>query len=305
MNSHSSILAELRSRVDRCPWTLVRGAAHQKVNSLGAWPTPAPLSSDRVYSMTLFERAPRDTRLRHIGQSWQLHSGQWTMTSPTPRKRRRPNSSELTRCFQSACRREEGALQQLLALYRPLLLKLAHKRIRGALRTKVGPSDLVQTTVWKATQGFESERFVDRSGFLAWLVTILKNEAADIRRRYRDAKKRDVSRERPLYSPETQTWLSQLSASLSATDAILSARHETVEQVLAALVRLPSHYQLVLQLRYYEKLDFGAIGKHLDRSYDAVRVLHNRALKRLREEILLLADHNTEPSTDNSSGSKQ
>lgn len=223
------------------------------------------------------------------------------MTSSARRKGRRPSSTELTRCFQSACRREEGALQQLLALYRPLLMRLADKRLRGALRIKVAPSDLVQTTVWKATQNFEGEQFADRRNFLAWLVAILKNEAADVRRRYREAKKRDVTRERPLFSLESQTRLSQLAASLSGADALLSDRRETVEQVLAALDLLPPHYQLALRLRYYDKLDFGAIGKQFDRSSDAVRVLHNRALKRLREELRLLSDPDFSTSAGDSS----
>jgi RNA polymerase sigma-70 factor (ECF subfamily) len=212
------------------------------------------------------------------------------MSNSAPKKRRHPSSAELSRWFHSACRHEAGALQQLLALYRPLLLKLAHRRLKGALRTKVAPSDLVQTTVWKATQNFDAEQFEGRNGFLAWLLTILKNEAADARRRYREAKKRDVSRERPLFSAETQDWLNQLSASLSISDAVLSTRHETVEHLLATLQRLPSHYQLVLRLRYYDKLDFGAIGEKLQRTYDASRVLHNRALKRLRRELALLTD---------------
>jgi RNA polymerase sigma-70 factor (ECF subfamily) len=215
------------------------------------------------------------------------------MSDSAHKKRRRPSSAELSRWFHSACRQEAGALQQLLALYRPLLMKLAHQRLKGALRTKVAPSDLVQTTVWKATQNFGAEQFAGRSGFLAWLVTILKNEATDARRRYRVAKKRDVSRERPLFSAETQNWLNQLSASLSVSDAVLSERHETVEHLLAALQRLPPHYQLVLRLRFFDKLDFGAIGEKLERTCDAARVLNKRALKRLRRELTLLSNEDS------------
>lgn len=211
------------------------------------------------------------------------------MSDSTHQTGRHPNSAELSRWFHAACRQEAGALQQLLALYRPLLMKLAHRRLKGALRTKVAPSDLVQTTVWKATQNFGDEQFAERRGFLAWLTTILKNEAADARRRYREAKKRDVSRERPLFSAETQKWLNQLSASLSISDEVRFGRHGTVEQLMAMVQRLPAHYQLVLRLRYYDKLDFKAIGEQLERTPDAARVLHNRALTRLRNELDELA----------------
>ena len=164
-------------------------------------------------------------------------------------------------------------------------MKLAQQRIQGALRVKVAPSDLVQSTVWKATQNFSAEEFADRNGFLAWLVTILKHEAADLRRRYREAQKRDLSRERPLFSPETQQWLSRLSASLSVSDACTSPRGDILEELLAALDRLPTHYQLVLRLRYYQRLKFEAIGRKLGRTADAARVLHNRALKKIRDEL--------------------
>lgn len=201
----------------------------------------------------------------------------------------RPTSSELSNLFHAACRQEMDSLQKLLALYRPLLMKLAHKRLTGNLATKVAPSDLVQTTVWKATLNFQNEQFDARSNFLAWLITILKNEVTNVRRWYRDAKKRDVSRERPLFAADTRVWLSQLSASLSANDAALTARRESIDELLIALGRLPTHYQLVLRYRYFNKLSFGAIGNKLERTYDAARILHNRALQRLRKELTPVA----------------
>jgi RNA polymerase sigma-70 factor (ECF subfamily) len=205
-------------------------------------------------------------------------------------KRRRPDSSELSAWFHRACKREEGALQQLLALYRPLLTKLAHQRVRGALRAKVGASDIVQATIWKATQGFPEQHFIERKRFLAWLLSILKHEATDVRRRFHDADKRNIARECSLFSPETKHWLSRLSASLSAADAVVAPGGHTVEDLVAALGRLPPHYQLVLRLRYYEKLLFEAIGARLERSADAARVLHNRALVKLRSELDRIAD---------------
>lgn len=206
------------------------------------------------------------------------------MPTSSSAKRHRPDSSERSDWFHRARMREEGALQQLLALYRPLLMKLAHQRIKGALRAKVGASDVVQATVWKATQNFASQNFRERKGFVLWLITILKNEATDICRLH-EAEKRKISRERSLFSPETKHWLSRLSASLSAADSIDLPRGCTLEELLAALEQLPPHYQLVLRLHYYQRLKFKAIGVVLERSADAARVLHNRALIRLRSEL--------------------
>jgi RNA polymerase sigma-70 factor (subfamily 1) len=200
-------------------------------------------------------------------------------------RRASSNSSELSAWFHRACRDEPGALQELLALYRPLLLKLANRQLKGALRVKVAPSDLVQITLWNATCGFKKQQFESRENLLAWLLAILKNETINVRRKYRLAKSRDLSRERPLFGEETQEWLSRLSASLSANGSTFSVGRETIDQLLQTIERLPPHYRLVIRLRYFEKLDFGAIGALLERSYDAARVLHSRAITRLRDEM--------------------
>lgn len=200
-------------------------------------------------------------------------------------RKSRPNSEELSRWFHRAREHDSAALQQLLKLYRPLLMKLAHQRVKGAMRIKVAPSDIVQATVWKATQEFGAQEFADRGRFLAWLVTILKHLAIDEQRRFRQSQKRDISRERPLHSPESQQWLRQLSATLSGTVGHRSRKLANIDEILGAIERLPPHYQLVIQLRYYDKLTFEDIGSKLQRSADAARVLHNRALQKLRGEL--------------------
>lgn len=202
------------------------------------------------------------------------------------RAKYRPNSDELSRWFYRARRQDAGALQQLLALYRPLLLQKAQQSLKGALRTKVAPSDIVQMTIWKATQDFTCSDFRDRKAFLAWLLTILNNAAADERRRFQEAQKRDISRERSLHSVEAQQWLIQLSARI--TDVLDNGQHSvaTIEDVLEAVERLPPHYQLAIRLRYFDRLTFEAVGRKLERSADAARVLHNRAIKRLQQELL-------------------
>lgn len=200
-------------------------------------------------------------------------------------QRARPSSVELSKWFHRARNNAPGALEQLLLLYRPLLLKLAHQRLKKPLRVKVAPSDLVQSTMWKASGNFGKQSFEDRNAFVAWLTTILKHEAKDVYRRFQVAKKRDISRERPLLSAETKELLSRLSDRLANTTSGSCQPFEDVEKLVAALGQLPPHYQLVLKLRYYEKLKFVEIAQKLDRSADAVRVLHNRALRRLRDHL--------------------
>jgi RNA polymerase sigma-70 factor (ECF subfamily) len=165
---------------------------------------------------------------------------------------------------------------------------LAQQKLKGPVRAKVAPSDIVQMTIWNVTQDFEVKQFRDRKGFVAWVTTILRNVAADERRRFQDAQKRDIYREHPLNSPESQKWLRQLSVTLSGTHSVVSRTLVDVETVLAAIQTLPPHYQLIIRMRYYEQLKFEDIGRALKRSTDAARVMHGRALKKLRDILLSL-----------------
>lgn len=212
------------------------------------------------------------------------------MPKSSSTKSHRPHSSELSRWFHRACKHEEGALQELLALYRPLLLRLARRRIKGALQAKVGASDVVQVTVIKATQHFAANSFTERKNFWAWLKTVLGNEVADARRRFVEADKRAITSECSLHSLQTKKWLNQLSVSLSDPHTVGDIHGVTVDHVLKGLTALPAHYQLVLRLCYYEKLSFEAIGKRLKRSPDSARQLRNRALKLLRSGLECLSD---------------
>lgn len=203
--------------------------------------------------------------------------------------RSRPHSAELSEWFNRACRREEGALQELLALYRPLLLQSAQRRIRGPLQTKVAPSDIVQTTLWKASQHFKPDAYYHRGAFAAWLSTILRREIEDARRRYCECQKRDVRRERPLSCAEAQQWLEQLSASASHTESGPLETLHSLEDLRAAVASLPGHYQLVLRYRYHDQLKFTEIGDKLKRSPDAARTLHQRALQKLAQTLRQLS----------------
>ncbi|MBL9165528.1 MAG: sigma-70 family RNA polymerase sigma factor [Planctomycetaceae bacterium] len=195
-----------------------------------------------------------------------------------------PSSGALSQIFQAAVQDHPGAVDQLFAVYRPLLLYLAQRRLRARLRRKVGASDIVQLAEWKAREFFAGQQFATRRNFHAWLFTILDNQLATLGRQFVMAKKRDVARECSLSSPEAKEWLHRLSARVSVrADQLQTA--EALEEVMLVFQTLPPHYQLVLRLRYFEMLKFQAIGEQIDRPADAARMLHNRAIVSLREKL--------------------
>ncbi|MBL9163236.1 MAG: sigma-70 family RNA polymerase sigma factor [Planctomycetaceae bacterium] len=195
-----------------------------------------------------------------------------------------PSSGALSQIFQAALQDRPGAVDQLFAVYRPLLLYLAQRRLRARLRPKAGASDIVQLTEWKAREYFAGQEFATRRNFHAWLCTILDNQLATVGRQFVMAKKRDVARECSLSSPEAKDWLHRLSARVSGRSDQLQAA-EALEEVMLVFQTLPPHYQLVLRLRYFEMLSFQAIGEQINRQGDAARMLHNRAITSLREKL--------------------
>ncbi|QDU89213.1 RNA polymerase sigma factor [Pirellulimonas nuda] len=195
-----------------------------------------------------------------------------------------PEPSARSRWFHRAAALEPGAIDQLFTLYRPLMLKLANDRLQGPIRRKVAPSDVVQTTVMKALEAFPKQRFGGRRQFVAWLRTLLRNEAIDVQRRYCCSQRRDIARETPLCNAETKDWLARISASVSCGGVGGLGTETSIDALLAAMDRLPAHYRLVLRLRYYDRLRFDAIAEKLERSSNATRMLHQRALAKLLAE---------------------
>lgn len=191
-----------------------------------------------------------------------------------PRRTAPTNVSHLLEAAQAG---SQQALEQLLESYRSYLRQLAQRGIDRDLRGKIDPSDLAQITLIEAHRdfhGFDSRKQVELQ---AWLTTLLKNNLADARKHYRDAAKRDVSRELPCDSRMAQVADTKSSPSEPSNPAWDSYQR--------ALGKLPPLYQQVIRLRHAERLSFPQIGTSLDKSADASRMLYGRAIKALKSEL--------------------
>jgi RNA polymerase sigma-70 factor (ECF subfamily) len=60
---------------------------------------------------------------------------------------------------------------------------------------------------------------------------------------------------------------------------------EQAQRLLQALERLPEDYQRVIRLRYAERLSFEDIGRLMQRSANAARLLWLRAIERVKHEL--------------------
>jgi RNA polymerase sigma-70 factor (subfamily 1) len=196
-----------------------------------------------------------------------------------------PPPAKVSRWFKAAQGGQAAAIAQLLEAYRPLLLKLANAQLDHELRQKSAASDLVQNSLIKATLAFPTCRFKDVQDVISWLREILANEITTAYRRYRKAKKRDARRERPINSAHSRMWIDYLSIHSRTDDSATLSRQDDIRRVRVALDRLPPHYRQVITWRVVEELKFTKIAAKLDRTEDAVRMLSNRAMKRLEIEL--------------------
>jgi RNA polymerase sigma-70 factor (ECF subfamily) len=126
--------------------------------------------------------------------------------------------------------------------------------------------------------------------FLAWLRRILVNNLARVVEQHVLAEKRDVRREVSL-----ERLASALEQSTARLEAILpdagsspsaGAHRRELEIVLAdQLAELPSDYRDVIVFRHIDALPFDEIGRRMERTSGAVRMLWLRAIKLLRERL--------------------
>lgn len=202
--------------------------------------------------------------------------------SGLPNLKIQENFAALLRESQDGC---SLALGQLFNAYRPFLLAIAEQEMEPDLRKKGNPSDLVQETFAEAQRDLGQIKSDCEECFRAWLQTLLANNMADFRRRFKATQKRRLSRERPLTDPEAQEFLQILAVrcAVSPSSKLMSA--EQVRRVQAALDRLRPEYREIILWHGRDELSFVEIGQRVGRSSDGVRMLFNRAIAKLRKEL--------------------
>jgi RNA polymerase sigma-70 factor (ECF subfamily) len=177
------------------------------------------------------------------------------------------------------------ALGQALEACRGYLLLIANRELDAALQPKGGPSDLVQETFLEAHRDFARFQGTTSDELKAWLRKLLLNNLGNFARRYRQTAKRELGREVGL--PATQESGAQevrlIAEALSPSGEAMA--NEQVEALGRALERLLPDYRQVLLLRFQEQQTFEEIGRAMQRTPNAARMLWLRAVERLQHEL--------------------
>jgi RNA polymerase sigma-70 factor (ECF subfamily) len=177
------------------------------------------------------------------------------------------------------------ALGQALEAFRNYLLLVANEEMASDLQPKGGASDLVQETFLRAHREFAQFRGQSAEDLVAWLRAILLNLAANFRRSHRGTKKRRLAREVSLDGDGSNDDLKEQLIDDTPTPAGHAIRLEQLQSLQQALEWLPEHYRQVLRWRHHDNLPFEEIGRLLDRSPDAARMLWWRAIELLQQKL--------------------
>lgn len=168
------------------------------------------------------------------------------------------------------------SLGALLDRFRPFLYRVAYREIDVKLLAKYGGSDLVQQTLFEASQDFSRFRGKTEEELRGWLLGILKNNLLDCRRQYAGTAKRDLSREiRATAAVPDET--------KSPSDSLI--QQEKLSQLEKALDSLPPRQQELIRLRQRENQTFAEIGAQLGCTEEAARKQWARTLVELRNAL--------------------
>jgi RNA polymerase sigma-70 factor (ECF subfamily) len=176
------------------------------------------------------------------------------------------------------------ALGQSLEQFRRYLLEVARHAVGPALQSKGGASDLVQDTFMEAQRLFPRFDGASEAQLRAWLRCLLLHKAAKLGRRFGSTAKRQLSREVPTVGGERGVRLSQI-AGPAPTPSMVAMSAEQAQRLRLAIDRLPADYRRVMTLRYSDGLAFDEVGRRINRSADAARMLWARAVERLKHEL--------------------
>jgi RNA polymerase sigma-70 factor (ECF subfamily) len=185
----------------------------------------------------------------------------------------------------AAQRGDAAALGRILEVFRPYLLTVANRDLPAELWGKCGGSDLVQETLLEAHRGFDGFDGSRPGELRAWLRGILRHNLQDWKRRFASAERRSIHREQSLNGGVAGRSLAATLVDPEPTPRTAAADREEAAALDAAIERLTSDERAAILLRNRDHCSWDEIGRQLDRSADAARMLWKRAIIHLQQTL--------------------
>lgn len=174
-------------------------------------------------------------------------------------------NTSLQGLVEKARERDEHAFHALFDMHADKIFSYAFSRVGDRDASK----DITQDTFIALWHSLPSFSYQGEEAFLGFIFVIAKRR---IMKHY-TAQTKERTHTVPLDQDEKETGDGHL------------VTYDEYRELAAGLTRLNQKYQEVLRLRYWGTLSFLEIGEALGIAENAARVLHHRALKKLRAAI--------------------
>ncbi len=171
---------------------------------------------------------------------------------------------------------DRAALDRLLAAIQGRLERIASGRLGPDLRSRVNPSDILQSAYLDVVRSLGQFEGTDEDAFVGWIARILDHNIAD-KGKYFEADRR---RGRPIALERAAD-----AHSKEPTPSRVAIRAEDLRTVSAAIQRLEEDYRRILLLRTVDGKSHREIAEAIGRSEAATRMLLSRARAALSIEI--------------------
>jgi RNA polymerase sigma-70 factor (ECF subfamily) len=191
---------------------------------------------------------------------------------------------ELSRLVDLARGGDAGALEQLVRVYEPRLVRMVELRLDSSLRRRLDPADVVQEGLLEAVRRFPEWCAQAGLPFLVWLRLIVAQSLAAAQRHHLGARMRDAGLEVALESSRVGIVADALAASITSPSQA-AQREELRVRVLAALEELDPLDREVVALRHFEGLTNEETAAELAITPEAASKRFLRALLRLRPAL--------------------
>ncbi len=206
------------------------------------------------------------------------------------------NSAETDRLLQQAAQGDAQLWGALLEHHRQRLRRMVALRLDQRLQGRLDASDVLQEAFLDASARLPEYVRQPTMPFFLWLRFLTGQKLLELHRQHLGTQMRDVGREVSLYRGALpQASSAALAAQLVGHDtrpseaAIRAERKLRLQEALNSLDPLDRE---VLALRHFEQLSNAEAAQVLGLQTSAASKRYLRALKRLKEILRDLADHN-------------
>ena len=178
---------------------------------------------------------------------------------------------------------DESALERLYRVYGERVRWMVRFRMGKKLRSRLESMDLVQDVFVNAFGALEDFTYKNEGDFVRWLSKITQNALADNRDKLHAAK-RDIRKEHRFSSriSATNGVHGEVKGNFDATTpSMIMSKREDLAKLEKAIDELKPEYRDIVVLSKVEGLSYKEIGKRLDKSPDAVRMLMPSAMAEL------------------------